>query len=135
MELPGTTQKLHALLTAIPTLTSDDLAVLVEKLELQHQAVGGTEVWRATETRVHTELDRTMSKQRHFQQFLDALNAVARACTKARIMGPEAEPILNTARAICGLGRIRDEDVSWLNAPFCEMWLERHPNQPEPLAV
>jgi hypothetical protein len=84
---------------------------------------------------VHTELDRTVAKQRHFQQYIDALNTVARSCTKAGITGSESEPILNSARAILGLGRIRDEDANWLNAPFCEMWLERRPDQPEPLAV
>jgi hypothetical protein len=135
MEVPGSTHKLHALLTAIPTLTTDDLAVLVEKVELQQEAVGGKASWRATEARVHTELDRTVAKQRHFQQYIDALNTVARSCTKAGITGSESEPILNSARAILGLGRIRDEDANWLNAPFCEMWLERRPDQPEPLAV
>jgi hypothetical protein len=116
-------------------MTEQDRAVLVIKTKEHVRAAGGREPWRAIESRLHGVIDGSYAKQGRLPELLDALSAVARACTKAGINGVETEPILNTAWAILGWGTLQEKDAYWLNAPFCEMWLERRPGQPEPLAV
>jgi hypothetical protein len=127
--------KMHALLVAIPTLTQADRDTLLQKMTEQKKRSGGDEAWRAREDRLHSATDRELAKQGLFQELLDALVAVAQACSKAGITGPEVEPLLNTARAILGSTVLPEKDVQWLNEPVCLMWQERRPNQPEPLTV
>jgi hypothetical protein len=127
--------KLHALLVAIPTLTRGDRDLLLQKLALQKKEMGSDEAWWAKEARLHSTADRGLAKEGRFQELLDALTAAAQACVRAGIIGREVEAVLNTVRAILGSTVLQEKDVQWLNQPFCLMWQERRPNQPEPLAV